>query len=80
MDSEVTDRLRRIETRLTRTMTHLGIPTGAQMPVFENDALHVPTPAVALKSCLDVIPPERRGGTIRVVCKGELLCVLAPRV
>lgn len=78
--SEITDRLRRIETRVTRMMTHLNIPTGAQAPVFENDELHVPTPAISLRACLDVIPEARRGGTIRVKCNGELICVLAPRV
>ena len=80
IDSEIKDRVRRIESRVTRMMIHMGVPTGAQPVEFRDDELHVPTPAVSLKSCLEAIPEVRRGGTIRVKCNGEFICVLAPKV
>ena len=78
--SEITDRLRRVETRLTKMMIHLGIPTGTTPVEFLDDELHVPSPSVALLTCLEAIPEARRGGTIRVKCKGQVICILAPKV
>lgn len=80
MSSEIGDRVRRIEMRLTRMMTHLGIPTGAVPVEFQDDELHIPNRMVSLQSCIDAIPEARRGGTIRVKCKGQIVCVLAPKV
>ena len=56
--SEILDRTRRIETRLTRFMEDQGFDTQVRRPVWNNGVINVPSPATSLKDCLAVIPPS----------------------
>ena len=55
---EIQDRLRRIETRLTKYMQERGFETQVQKPVYDRagDRLTVPSLDVRLKDVLAVIP------------------------
>lgn len=55
---EVTDRLRRIETRLTGFMQWSGYDTGSDRPVWANGIIHIPTPGASLRDILAVIPAD----------------------
>lgn len=57
-DREVTDRLRRIETRLTGFMQWSGYETGSDRPTWADGVIHVPTPGVSLRDIMAVIPPD----------------------
>ncbi len=68
---EVTDRLRRLETRITKFMEFLGMDTGVKRPVYSQGELDIPTDATSLRDILAALPPEVT--EIRVVHKGTLL-------
>lgn len=55
---EIQDRLRRIETRLTKYMQERGFETQVQVPIYEgpNDRITIPSLDVRLKDVLAVIP------------------------
>ena len=53
---EVLDRVRRMETRLTRFLETQGFDTGVQRARWENGTIVIPTPLVALSECLAAIP------------------------
>lgn len=73
---EVVDRCRRMETRLTRFLESQGFDTQVKRAVWlKSGQIVVPTPAVAVKECLSVIPSDWPiGKPIIVVHKGEILC------
>jgi hypothetical protein len=54
--SEVLDRTRRIETRLTRFMEAQGFDTQVRRPTWNNGVIKVPSPETSLKDCMAVIP------------------------
>jgi hypothetical protein len=58
---EIQDRLRRIETRLTKYMQERGFETQVQKCVFEEDSLHLPSLDVRYRDILTAIPKEYRG-------------------
>ena len=53
---EIQDRLRRIETRLTKYMQERGFETQVQTPVWNNGKVIVPSLDVRLRDILTVIP------------------------
>ena len=55
---EIQDRLRRIETRLTKYMQERGFETQAQVPIYggSNDRITIPSLDVRLKDVLAAIP------------------------
>lgn len=55
-NSEVLDRVRRIETRLTRYLEAQGFETGARKPTFHKGTLIVPTKAISLNDMLGAVP------------------------
>jgi hypothetical protein len=56
---ETSDRLRRLETRLTKFMEWMGFDTEVRRPAFDArlGRLDIPTDAVSLRDCIAVIPP-----------------------
>ncbi len=58
--SEVRDRTRRTETRLTRYLESIGFGTKATKPWYDATmrAVQVPSPDCSLKDVMDAIPPE----------------------
>lgn len=73
MLSEVLDRSRRIETRLTGFLEAQGFDTRVRRPVFKDGALHVQSPGVSLNECIAAIPTWHTEDT-QVLCNGEELC------
>ena len=72
---EITDRTRRIETRLTRYLESRGFDTQVQKPTWVGPGrIEVPTRACSLGDCLSVVPhnwdPDEE---IMVYCGKDLL-------
>lgn len=77
---ELLARTRRIETRLTQTMLHLGIPTQAQTPTFESrpnacglvtiPSLHTPINAIM------AVLPAKWDGWVDIIHNGELVATM----
>ena len=53
---EIQDRLRRIETRLTKYMQERGFETQVQKPVWRDGEIHIPSLDVRLKDILEAVP------------------------
>lgn len=73
---EITDRLRRIETRLVKYMEWKGFDTEVQRPTFQDGKLDVPTDAISLRDCLKAIPQEWER-PVQLMHKGTLLATLS---
>lgn len=74
---EVKDRSRRIETRLTKLMTHLGYETQASMPEWRDNHVEVPSISTAIKDVLAVIPDNWNANVpVPVLHKRERLCYI----
>lgn len=74
--TEVLDRTRRIETRLTKFMEASGFDTKVRRPEWRGDGIHVPSPSTSIKDCLSVIPRDHDGSLIAVYHKDELLLII----
>jgi hypothetical protein len=73
--TEIRDRTRRIETRLTRYLESTGFDVQVQRPLWNNNGtIRVPSKACSLNDCLSVVPdswdPEVE---INVYCKDDHL-------
>lgn len=76
---EITDRTRRIETRLTKYLESRGFDTQVQKPRWSGAGrIDVPTQACSLRDCLEVVPdswdPEVE---IEVYCNNDFLMSFA---
>jgi hypothetical protein len=70
--TEIVDRLRRIETRLTKFLELQGIDTGVQRCTFENGWLVVPSPAASMKDMRAAVPDTwPLDKPVAVYCHGE---------
>lgn len=67
---EIRDRLRRIETRVTRMMLAAGIPERVDRPEFKHGELRVPSPQVSLADIVASVPPGAYGTDIRISLRG----------
>jgi hypothetical protein len=76
MLSEVLDRSRRIETRLTGFLEAQGYDTRVRRPVFKDGELHVQSAGISLSECMAALPEWHRDETA-VVFNGEVLCWIA---
>lgn len=76
-DKEVRDRVRRIETRLTKLLRHLGLDEQGSMPEWNDsqENVQVPSTAVALKDVIAAIPDGEAHVAVRH--KGVLLCYIS---
>lgn len=55
---ETLDRVRRIETRLTKYLEHIGFTTGAQRPAWHDGTIVLPSMDCSLKDTLAAIPHD----------------------
>jgi len=76
---EIQDRVRRIETRLTKLMGHLGFDPQGSMPTWDqtNRCVEVPSISTAFKDIMAVVPENFPSYTaFRVEHKGETLAFI----
>lgn len=79
-DKEVQDRVRRIETRLTKLLRHLGLDDQGSMPEWKDGSVEVPSISVPLKDIMAVVPPDwkahfwvlHKGTSIALMKKGDV--------
>lgn len=72
--SEIMDRCRRIETRLTKYLEIQGFDTRVRKPDWEDGEIIVPSLSVSVQDCIAVVPREWDvADPIRVTHKGRLL-------
>ena len=74
-DKEVLDRLRRIETRLTRYLQAQGFDAQTSKPVWGGGVIALPSPHASLKSILSVIPDDW-GGRVSLMLGEEFVAYL----
>lgn len=55
-ETEVLDRVRRIETRVTKMAIAMGLPNQAQRPVFSAGRIHITSPHTSLHELRTAIP------------------------
>lgn len=74
---EVLDRMRRMETRLTKFLMTMGFDTETHRPLWRDGTIHLPSPSASLKSCLEVIPDSwPTGSAVHVSHAGKTLVTL----
>jgi len=56
--SETLDRVRRIETRLTKYLEHIGFATGAQRPTWVDGVVMLPSMDCSLRDILATVPRD----------------------
>lgn len=78
VDREVRDRVRRIETRLTKIGRHMGVDVGGGQPEWYDTLgrVVIPTPNCNVGDIVKVIPAERRDKEIEVYVGSEYLLTL----
>lgn len=54
--TEIADRTRRMETRLTKFLMTMGFDTETHKPIWRNGVVHLPSMSASIKSCLEAIP------------------------
>ena len=74
---EIRDRMRRVETRLTRYIEEQGIDTQAQRPEWRDGEIVAPTLDVSLRDCLDVVPHDwNRNHGVVITSDGERVALV----
>jgi hypothetical protein len=78
VDREVRDRVRRIETRLTKIGRHMGVDVGGGQPEWIDDKgrVVIPTPNCNVGDIVKAIPADRRDKEIKVYVGDEYLLTL----
>lgn len=56
--TEIQDRLRRVETRLTKFMEWSGFDSQVRKPRWSSGTIVVPSLGATLKDCLEVVPAD----------------------
>ena len=79
--NEIRDRMRRVETRVTKFLESQGFDTGTKRSRWERGVIHVPSPQTGMKDILETIPPGwDRSEPVIVMHEGdELAWVYLPR-
>lgn len=70
--TEIRQRMRRVETRLTRYMEAQGFETQTQKPVWDGTSVVVSTPNVSMKEVLAVVPPDWHE-TVSIIHDGAVM-------
>jgi len=77
--TENRDRLRRIETRLTKFLETQGFETGRQKPIWRRGEIELPDPHTSIQDILNAIPDQwHRDSAITLKFKGRVICTLYP--
>ena len=76
--SEILDRTRRTETRVTKIGRAMGIDVGGGRPVWIEDSSRViiPSPNCSVGAITEVVPASRRGEDVDVYVNEEYLFTL----
>lgn len=75
--SEIMDRCRRIETRLTKYLEQQGFDTRVRRPEWDDGDIIVPSLTVSVQDCVSVVPNNwDLAEPIQVVHKGRTLMTL----
>lgn len=85
--TEIRDRTRRIETRLTKFMTEMGVAAGNEPPHFLTGqprsgagcTISVPTPHASLREILAAIPDSHVGVPVDIYLGIERLAIVTKR-
>jgi hypothetical protein len=74
---ETLERVRRIETRLTKLLTHFGLNPGAERASFEApDIVRVPSRKVSIEAILDALPPNYGQEEFDVFIGQDYVCTI----
>jgi hypothetical protein len=74
---ETLERVRRIETRLTKLLTHFGLNPGAEKALYdEPDVVRVPSRKVSLESIIDALPPNFGKAEFDVFIGNDYVCTM----
>jgi hypothetical protein len=73
---EMFDRLRRIETRLTKYMEWQGFATGVHKPEFSEGDVIIPSKAASLLDILTAVPDEWHGREVRIYQERDMIARL----
>lgn len=72
---EVLDRVRRIETRLTKYLEAQGFDTGAVKPVWRDGVVYLPSGACSIHDILRATPPNwPKDAPIAIAVRGSKVC------
>lgn len=74
---EVTARVRRTETRLTRWLEAQGLDTGIQRPFWKDDRIILPSPAVTIETIIQAVPrawPAHKPVDVVLAETDEVIC------
>lgn len=52
------ERMRRVETRITKMMQHMGMDPGGMRPIWRDGTVIVPNAHTGMQDILDTIPPH----------------------
>lgn len=75
--SEILDRTRRIETRLTKLIESQGIDSGTKKPRWDGETIHLASLEISLKELITLVPASHRhGAEVQVERKGKLVCCI----
>jgi len=71
---EVLDRMRRVETRITKFLESQGFDTRVRRQTFEDGTINIPSLACSIKEALSVVPAEwDKADELTIVHKDELV-------
>lgn len=73
---EVVDRVRRIETRVTKIGEHFDIDVGGGKPMWRDGKVIVPSPNCSVGAILKIIPESVGAQDVDVYIKGDYLFTL----
>lgn len=69
---EVLDRMRRMETRITKYLESQGFDTGVKRPTWEGGKVSIPSLSCSIKEALSVVPTDwDKDDEITIVHKGD---------
>lgn len=74
------DRMRRVETRITKLMQHMGVDAGGMRPIWRDGTVIIPNPQTGFQDILSAVPPHwPREDEVFVQYKGRTIgSVLLP--
>jgi len=76
-DRELVDRVRRIETRVTKIGRHFGIDVGGGRPIWDpRGRVVIPSPNCSVGDILKTVPDASRSGEVDVYVGDEYMMTL----
>jgi hypothetical protein len=77
---EIVDRVRRIETRVTKIGNHMGVDVGGGKPVWDMGRCSVVLPSLncSIREIVDIIPPKFAGHPVNVFVGDDHFTTIVP--